>query len=625
MWRFKRLTLVNFRSFENQTFEFRTGETFLVQGENLTDPGFKSNGSGKSSIGEGIRYSLGLPVNTATLTDLINYYSDSCSTILEMENDRSNETMIISRSTPRKGSSTLSIEINGVDQKDKFATVPDGDRFIISKVGISKEDLLNYYLLSKEKFVSFLSSSDNDKKELINRFSKADMLDGIDTLIEKDLKPLREELTILTTELDKLSGKLDTYNEEMSELEIEEGQSAYALIGEANTLILATKVDIVRLEKAKLNWEKRKLNLEANITLTEKNSKDISKKIEGVETRRKAEREKISANDLEKKEYGKVASELESLLAGIVTCPNCDHQFNPAESIDIEETNEILVEANKVLQGIDARVKESEEVIKTLNEEEKKYRKHIISNDQRISRIRGIVNKLLTSINNASKEIIYKETDITYLESQIEIFKRSGKEERKEQLQQKIDAVMKDIETKGEEITAKNEEIYKLSQWIDRFKSFKSHLANKSLFSIQGYANMYLEHMGTNLNLRLDGFKQNKDGSIREKITPTILRNGMVEGSGSFKNYSGGERCRIDLAPTLACQYLINLSSPSGGLDYLMIDEITEGLDSLGVESLAKSIQQIGITCNIISHIKHDSVFDNIITVRKVAGVSEIV
>lgn len=625
MWRFKRLTLVNFRSFERQTFEFRIGETFLVQGENLTDPGFKSNGSGKSSIGEGIRYTLGLPVNTATLTDLINYYADSCSTILEMENSRSKENMVISRSTPRKGSSTLSIEINGVDQKDKFATIPDGDKFIVSKIGISKEDMLNYYLLSKEKFVSFLSSSDNDKKELINRFSKADMLDGVDILIEKDLKPLKEELTTLTTELDKLSGKLDTYNEEMSELEIEEGQSAYALIGEANTLILATKSDIVRLEKAKLNWEKRKLNLEADITRTEKNSKDTSKRIDEIKESRDGVRKKISVNESEGREYYKIISELESLLAGVVTCPECDHQFNPAESIDITETNEILEGAKKVLEEIDSRVKVFETEIKSLDEKERGYRKQITANDQRISRIRGIVKELLTSINSKSKEIAIKEADITYLESQIELFKQSGKEERKEQLQQKIDAVTKDIETKGEEITAKNEEIYKLSQWIERFKSFKSHLANKSLFSIQGYANMYLERMGTNLNLRLDGFKQNKDGSIREKITPTILRNGMVEGSGSFKNYSGGERCRIDLAPTLACQYLINLSSPSGGLDYLMIDEITEGLDSLGVESLAKSIQQLGITCNIISHIKHDSVFDNIITVRKVAGVSEIV
>ena len=131
--------------------------------------------------------------------------------------------------------------------------------------------------------------------------------------------------------------------------------------------------------------------------------------------------------------------------------------------------------------------------------------------------------------------------------------------------------------------------------------------------------------MNTNLGLRLDGFKQNQDGSIRKKITPTILRDGMVEGSGSYKKYSGGERCRIDIAPTLACRHLINLASPSGGIDLFMIDEITEGVDSLGIENLAQAINKLGITSMIISHVSHKKVYPNIITVQKVNGVSQFV
>lgn len=625
MWTFKRLVLTNFRSFVSQVFVFKVGETYLIQGENLTDPGFKSNGAGKSSIGEALRYVLGLPVNTPTLTDLIHFNASSCSVTLEMENTKSREVVEINRATPRKGSSTLSIKVNGEDQKSKFATILDGDRFIISKLGISKEDLLNYYILSKEKFVSFLLSSDNDKKDLINRFSKANLTDGIDVLIEGDLKPLRDNLVELTAELGKLTGKLDTYNEEIRELNAEKERAGSVLIDEINGLISDNRLGIVRLQAFKVNWEKRKVTLEQHIAAIEKYNRSTLTSISEVKAERERIKKKNEANNSELKEYMKMVAELESLLSGVVTCPNCSYQFNPLEVVDIDETNVLLQDAMLTVDSIKERIKVEESDIEALNVREKLYSNEIVFNSSKIDRVRGIIKNLILMVDGVERDIAIKENDIIYLESQIELVNQSGKGERINQLQQKVKGVEKDIALKEDEIAIKNDEIYKLSQWVNRFKDFRSYLANKSLFSIQGYANMYLKKMGTNLEIVFEGFKANKDGSVREKITPVILRNGVIEGSGSFKIYSSGERCRIELAPILACQYLINASSPSGGLDCLMVDEITEGLDSLGIERLATSIQQLGITCYIISHTKYDSVFKNIITVRKVAGVSEIV
>ena len=94
----------------------------------------------------------------------------------------------------------------------------------------------------------------------------------------------------------------------------------------------------------------------------------------------------------------------------------------------------------------------------------------------------------------------------------------------------------------------------------------------------------------------------------------------MIEGTGSYKKYSGGERCRIDIAIALAMRHIINVTSKTGGLDLFWIDEITEGADGLGIESIAESVNQLGVTSIITSHVKHEKNFTNILTAVKENG-----
>lgn len=625
MWQFKRLVLKNFRSFEEQEFVFRNRETFLIQGQNLTDTGSESNGSGKSSIGEALRYVLGLPIYVATLTDLINYYSDTTSVTLDMQNSMSNEFMTVTRTTPRKGSSSLVITVNGIDQKDKFATLPEGDKFIISKIGISKEDLLNFFLISKEKYTSFLSGSDTAKKELINRFSKADVVDGIDKLVEEDIAPLRKGIDLLTIDKNKAEGRVEGYEGDL--LNLQEGSD-----GSISETIREKEEDIVAYESVLkfyknytliLKGRKQKVEkvIEVKSTDNEKQRKYIAEIDVEIQSIRKRKRT-ISA---EVAEFNNAIAIMDSMLAGLVECPECHTKFNPTEDVDVDDTNTLLEEYIKEVDKCEKRDLELDKDIEICNRNIQNHNDIISANNTYSKKASSLVRKIDAALRGIGSDEYRLEDELAEVREQLDHLKQDDKQKRISELESKILAEKDAIEGIATKIGEKVAEIADIEIWKARFTSFKSYLANKSLSSIQGYSNLYLERMGTNLNIRLDGFKQNKDGSIREKITPTILRNGMVEGSGSFKNYSGGERCRIDITPTLACQHLINLSSPTGGLDYLMVDEITEGLDPLGVESLAKSIQSLGITCNIISHVSHNQVFANIVTVVKENGVSRIV
>jgi DNA repair protein SbcC/Rad50 len=135
---------------------------------------------------------------------------------------------------------------------------------------------------------------------------------------------------------------------------------------------------------------------------------------------------------------------------------------------------------------------------------------------------------------------------------------------------------------------------------------------------------MYLEKMRCNLSVKLEGYKVNKDGSIREKVTPIILRDGEQEGSGSYRKFSGGERAKIDFAMIVALQTLINNNCENSGLDLLWIDEVTESLDGRGLENLIESVRDLGKTILVTSHVTHESHHDNILTIEKVNGKSRI-
>ena len=64
------------------------------------------------------------------------------------------------------------IERGGKTVTTDEAVCPSVDaynKYILEKLGITKDELYNNFLLSKHKYQDFLSSSDKDKKEIINR------------------------------------------------------------------------------------------------------------------------------------------------------------------------------------------------------------------------------------------------------------------------------------------------------------------------------------------------------------------------------------------------------------------------------------------------------------------------
>ena len=155
------------------------------------------------------------------------------------------------------------------------------------------------------------------------------------------------------------------------------------------------------------------------------------------------------------------------------------------------------------------------------------------------------------------------------------------------------------------------------------FIEFKSHLANQKIDAIAAITNSFLERIGSDIRVELEGFKKLKSGKIRDKITIKILRDGVD--CGSFAKFSGGEQCRVNLANMLALHELTNVSCEDGkGLDLLCVDEILDCSDEVGMASYCEAINQLHVTSMIVTQVPTIEGYNHKLIVTKMNGESTI-
>lgn len=562
MFRPRKIILTNFMGHEQSEFVFREDSAVEVYGVNNYDEGATSNGSGKSSILEAI--SVGF-INAslrkgASAKDLVRRGSKSAFIEIELENTTLNINPLIIRRTIYSGSKSgeLYIELSG--EEKKFTSVKEGDAFLLELLGIPREDLLNYFLISKEKYKPFFQMSDTDKKKVIGRFAQVDILNPVEESIKEDVSDSEDKIRNLEVKVGNLQSKIETledliYNE--GELKAPDYSDE---INRLSGLIENTKVKTALPEPTKPSFDNSKLKEE----LTKYREKD---------------------------------SKIEKALLSSITCPKCSNEFST-----IEEWKEIDME--KVKSGkpkVKSRIKEIEQELKRIRDKESEYDKDL--------------REYRKSVREAQKQ----KDDIKAWQHKISKLKELGNitpESKIPQYESKIKVHNKEISEIRTKIKEEEENKLKYLSGREILLKFRTHLVNQAIGALEYKANEYLNKTKTNLRLRLDGYKQNRQGKIQEKITATVVRNGVDEQPYSL--HSGGEKVKIDIAILMSLQSLINdLSEYGRGLDLVWLDEILESVDSLGINGIMKSLNGLEKTIVVITHGTQDSIYPNRVRVEK--------
>lgn len=225
MWKLNRITAQNLCAFKELDYTLTQGVTTLIFGDNRDNESQRSNGSGKSALLECIAIGItGSPLRKIKNEEIINDAADECYVSLEFSNNSCDEVFTIERSLYRKGASGVRcvIERDGktVNTDEAVQHSVDGyNKYILEKLGITRDELFNNFILSKHRYEDFLSSSDKEKKEIINRFSNGIVVDEAIAKITEDIAPIEKELHEVDLELAGVDGRIKMLVEQIEQEE----------------------------------------------------------------------------------------------------------------------------------------------------------------------------------------------------------------------------------------------------------------------------------------------------------------------------------------------------------------------------------------------------------------------
>lgn len=604
MWNLKDIKIQDFFSHVDSEYSFNNDCCTLIVGDNKDRGG--NNGAGKTTLFEAISVALtGRSLRDIKKESFINDEAESCLIKLSLYNNVTKSELEITRQFFRGNKSSKIEIIEDGEINSTITSVNEADKRILELIGISREDLLRYYIISQDNVYTFFTAADNEKKEILNRITSADLINPLLDELSDRKKNIEEKKNELSKELVALDSKKETLDEQLEELKSN-------IVSSEELLDIQNRIK--KLEKRKQSYLEDNNHIHDELKKLDGKNLDIDK----LESKLKKTKKIIEDKKNLKDENKKIIRSAEQDLGGAVVCPKCGENFIPESELNlsVEDTKKILKEAeqenksietalSKLLEqrkNIQSEIDKAEEIQDTI----KRKKREIKSNDDEIQ----IIDK---KIANRKKEIT-------------ELKKRKENNTAIKSIEDKIGECERKMEEVQKQIMPLEEELNQVNYWTYYMgkNGFKTYLANKAVSVLEGTVNSYLNKFKSDLSVNINGFKILKDGSVREKIESFVLESGM--NPKLFMAMSGGERGRIKLAGILAIQHLINMSLNGNGLNLLILDESLSGIDSEGTMEFVNILENIGSTILLITqNIEDSKIFKNVLTVEKKNGVSRYI
>ena len=392
------------------------------------------------------------------------------------------------------------------------------------------------------------------------------------------------------------------------------------------------------------------------------------------------EANRLCTSLLEKRRTHSSAIEsLKNKIAGAITCPRCEFEFVASDSsfdvaqgekaleqlqteadlttqkrtetektiVFIEQDQKEIQQARRQLNTdnsdglakVDAADKELQTLIfrlESLQRKGKQLTEKIATIQKEIeSTRRKMFDQAYEIIDSATasrkREIKTLREDMAATESSIEtLYNTIGEinNSSPDEVIQSLRESLKDVRKRSNEtLKAKSEveqRLKRLQEQEQRFAQFKSYLANTKIEALSQITNEFLESIGSDIRIQFSGYTVLKTGKVREKISISLLRDGVD--CGSFGKFSEGEKARVNLSSILAMQKLVNSNCEGDkGLDLLVLDEILAAVDEQGNAKMFESINRLGITALVVSHGHVSESYPHTLIIRKENGKSFIV
>jgi exonuclease SbcC len=361
--RIQSIEFKNFASYGNSIqrleFEEDNSELFLTLGK---------NGHGKTTIANAIMYALYGKVEGVKMADLPNRINKELWVKINLQ-CKTTEVSIERGLAPGK----FEVKLNGIEF-DKAGKRSVQEYLEEEIFGIPYHVFKNIIILSVNDFKSFLTMTNNDKKQIIDRMFGFSILNEMQQNIKEERKSLKVDLDIYERELTQLDENITSVNMKLNELMAESNEKDKAKIQELKDSLVRYTANKAKLEHAQntISESLSKVNLDWRSSTDDKT---------------------------------KLMYELESLTKKLSlyennTCPTCEGElsteFHTDRKSEIEHSIETLPSKIATEQ---AKVVQIEEDMESLRNKDLAVRDKVSVINTNIRSLKGELIKIKESLN----------------------------------------------------------------------------------------------------------------------------------------------------------------------------------------------------------------------------------
>ena len=631
MWNIVSLRLQSFGCFENVTHKFIQGIPVIVRGENRQDVGQLSNGVGKSFLLDGIAFALaGSAIRKCNNNELIRNKSETAYVEIKLVSKDGQE-IEVQRKLLAK-SATCNAFYNG--EPIHAASIKEKNVAILDIIGVTREDLFSYYLISRGKHQSFFSSSPVAKEQLIMRISKSGVLEAIIEKGKQELSAKEVEVGRSKMEVSNLQATVATLRESYLEIK-NRTDSKVDETKKTEEAITKTKGELRSFGEEVQVLESQMPQAQAEVTLQRTAYEEAKKATE------EKEREEVQFNERIQELQGKIEkvsadqskqrqelNGVNALIQSLIKCPECDAEFLLKSPLTKEELQkkkasieELIATLAKEKEGAELQMGEVRKEKQAINVQE--FRAAEKQAKDRVSSASEILATKEQSIQSKKRQVELAKEQVSRLEESLEEFRRalaSPENKVMDELVAKGKTKATELEEAKVRLAEQEKQYGHISAVREDFKRFKTHITNRVLTGLQIAINERLTRI-SDMQVDLSSLAELTSGKTSDNIQPQVVRNGRKQ---TFETLSAGEKARADLCCISAIQLIIR-GGGVASLDFTFIDEILGEVDEEGMAEIVKSMQQFMPNTYIVTHSGAENKYPKVITLRKEDGRSTIV
>lgn len=619
---FKKITIEGFLSIGSAELELADRGYTLIQGvNNCPEDGANSSGAGKSSFLEALVWCLTGETIRGVSKNIPNIHTGTGAKVeLDFIADGKEYRLIRSKEHKELGTN-LRIFINGEDKSGKG--IRDSEKLLGEYLPDLTNSLISSVVVLGQGLPQrFTSNTPAGRKEVLEQLSKSDfMIEDIKKRLSTRKSTLADSIREVEDKILAAESKIAVHKNQQASYEAQLANMADP--AELISQIQAGELKLERLQSELDVFQEQKKSLTDQLeTLTSQQSylrSEQDNAIQVVRDRYFARRQDLSAEVAQDQAAAaSLDAEIKRLKSIKDTCPTCGQKLPDVHRVDTSDKEVELSRLQEILQGKRAALANLMQVeTQETQQVESQYKQQFLTLINDISTLKVSQMDLNTKISNYEREQRAQTMAVASAKAKYESF-----EINRQNLQQNINLAAEEIK-KLEESTVYNKEAR------DALKTRADAVSKMNTIASRDFRGILLTSVIEYINKRAKIYSAEIFNS--EKTTMTLDGNALnISYDGKlYENLSGGERRKVDLIVSFAIRDMLSQYS-SFSANILCLDEITDGVDDLGVKNIFNCISSRMQNLESVFIITHKSdvasiPVDSIITVVKDSeGVSSL-